>query len=113
VLEDAATAGAALLAADGIVPVSVAIVALFVGITLGDLGLYGLGWLAARNARARRMLQHRAAQDMSNRKLLRLQREKSRRWLPAYRECRRSTWIKHPSHFMNSGRPGFSTFRLP
>ncbi len=65
VLEDAATAAAALLAADGIVPVSVAIVALFVGITLGDLGLYGLGWLAARNARARRMLQHRAAQDMS------------------------------------------------
>ncbi len=65
VLEDAATAGAALLAADGIVPVSVAITALFVGITLGDLGLYGLGWLAARNARARRMLQHRAAQDMS------------------------------------------------
>ena len=65
VLEDAATAGAALLAADGIVPVSVAIVALFVGITLGDLGLYGMGWLAARNARARRMLQHRAAQDMS------------------------------------------------
>lgn len=65
VLEDAATAGAALLAADGILPVSVAVIALFVGITLGDLGLYGMGWLAARNARARRMLQHRAAQDMS------------------------------------------------
>ena len=52
VLEDAATAGAALMAADGIVPVSVAIIALFVGITLGDLGLYGLGWLVSRNARA-------------------------------------------------------------
>lgn len=66
VLEDAATAGAALLAADGIVPVSIAVMALFVGITLGDLGLYGLGWLGARNAGVRHMLQHRIAQDMSN-----------------------------------------------
>lgn len=48
VLEDAATVGAALLAAEGVFPVSAAILGLFLGITLGDLGLYGLGRLARR-----------------------------------------------------------------
>jgi len=48
VLEDAATVGAALLAAEGILPVPAAILGLFIGITLGDLGLFGIGLLARR-----------------------------------------------------------------
>jgi membrane protein DedA with SNARE-associated domain len=64
ILEDAATAGAAMLAADGVLPVSLAIIALFAGIVLGDLGLYGLGRLAARNTWVRRRLQRRAALDL-------------------------------------------------
>jgi len=61
ILEDAATAGAALLAADGFLPVPLAVLSLFVGIVLGDIGLYGLGWLAARNSAFGRILQRRAA----------------------------------------------------
>jgi membrane protein DedA with SNARE-associated domain len=64
ILEDAATAGAAMLAADGVLPVSLAIIALFVGIVLGDIGLYGLGRLAARNTWIRRKLQRRVALDL-------------------------------------------------
>ncbi len=48
VLEDAATVGAALLAAEGVLPVPAAVLGLFIGITLGDLGLYGIGALARR-----------------------------------------------------------------
>lgn len=64
VLEDAATIGAAMLAADGALSVSWASTALFAGIVLGDLGLYGLGWLAARNAWFRGKLQERVALDL-------------------------------------------------
>jgi len=62
VLEDAATVGAALLAAQGVLPVSAAVLGLFIGITLGDLGLYAIGalarrwrWLADRIGEARLM----------------------------------------------------------
>ncbi len=48
VLEDAATVLAAMRAQTGGVPWWVALVALYVGIVLGDLGLYGLGALAFR-----------------------------------------------------------------
>ena len=48
VLEDAATAGGALLAAEGVLPIPAVILGLFIGITLGDLGLYGIGTLARR-----------------------------------------------------------------
>ena len=64
ILEDAATFAAALLAADGIVPVPLALSALLIGIILGDIGLYGLGRLAARNSWVRRQLQRRAAVDL-------------------------------------------------
>lgn len=47
ILEDAATVLAAMRASEGAVPVAVALGALYVGIVLGDLGLYGLGRLAA------------------------------------------------------------------
>ncbi len=47
ILEDAAIVGAGVLAAEGVIhPVS-ALSALFIGIALGDLGLYGLGYAAA------------------------------------------------------------------
>lgn len=47
VLEDAATILAATQAGQGKVAVAVAVGALYLGIVLGDLGLYGLGRLAA------------------------------------------------------------------
>ncbi len=48
VLEDAATVLAAMQAQSGAVPLQVALFALYAGIILGDLGLYGLGALSAR-----------------------------------------------------------------
>jgi membrane protein DedA with SNARE-associated domain len=48
VLEDAATVLAAMQVAQGGISVTVALGSLFVGIVLGDLGLYGLGRLSAR-----------------------------------------------------------------
>lgn len=48
ILEDVATAGSALLAAEGVIPIPLAILALFLGISLGDLWLYSIGWLAHR-----------------------------------------------------------------
>lgn len=61
VLEDAATVGAAMAVQDQKLGLWLAILALYVGIVLGDLGLYGLGWLAARVKWARRLIpvQHR------------------------------------------------------
>jgi membrane protein DedA with SNARE-associated domain len=47
ILEDAATVAAAMQAQDGAVSTWVALTALYVGIVLGDLGLYGLGRLSA------------------------------------------------------------------
>lgn len=54
VLEDAATILAAMDVQVGKVPLAVAIVSLYLGIILGDLGLYGLGRLAAATPWARR-----------------------------------------------------------
>jgi membrane protein DedA with SNARE-associated domain len=56
VLEDVASVAAALLAAAGVIAPGLALAALFAGIVLGDLGLYGLGRLATRNPFARRIL---------------------------------------------------------
>jgi membrane protein DedA with SNARE-associated domain len=56
VLEDAATVLAAMRVEDGQMAMPVALGALYVGIVLGDLGLYGLGWLAARLPWAARMV---------------------------------------------------------
>jgi membrane protein DedA with SNARE-associated domain len=54
ILEDAATVLAAMQADNGLVPIWLALGALYVGIVLGDIGLYGLGHLAARVRWARR-----------------------------------------------------------
>jgi membrane protein DedA with SNARE-associated domain len=48
ILEDAATVIAAMQADDGKLSTLLALAALYVGIILGDLGLYGLGWVSAR-----------------------------------------------------------------
>lgn len=47
ILEDAATIIAASQVEAGAIPLAVALASLYVGIVLGDLGLYGLGRLAA------------------------------------------------------------------
>lgn len=59
VLEDAAMIAGAILAADGALSPWLALGALIGGIAVGDLGLYGLGRLAATNARVRRWLARR------------------------------------------------------
>jgi membrane protein DedA with SNARE-associated domain len=48
ILEDAATVLAAVQAASGGLSAALALASLYVGIAVGDLGLYGLGRLAAR-----------------------------------------------------------------
>ena len=60
ILEDAATVIAAMQVAQGAIPVPVALGALYVGIVLGDIGLYGLGRLSARISwLARKLPPHR------------------------------------------------------
>ena len=56
VLEDAATVLAAMQVQDGKINWLVALAALYVGIVLGDFGLYGIGRLAARIPVIRRLL---------------------------------------------------------
>ena len=47
ILEDGATVAAAMQVQDGSLPMWLALVSLYAGIVLGDLGLYGLGRLSA------------------------------------------------------------------
>jgi membrane protein DedA with SNARE-associated domain len=56
ILEDAATLLAAMQVATGGVSLAVALGALYAGIVLGDLGLYGLGRLSLENRWARRLV---------------------------------------------------------
>ncbi len=66
ILEDAATAAAAMSVQGGNVAMPVALVALYLGIVLGDIGLYGLGRLAASFNWARRLIPTQR-QDQSRR----------------------------------------------
>jgi membrane protein DedA with SNARE-associated domain len=59
ILEDAATLLAAMQVATGDIALPVALAALYAGIVLGDLGLYGLGWLANRHPWALRLIPKR------------------------------------------------------
>ncbi|MGD1934423.1 MAG: DedA family protein [Candidatus Phaeomarinobacter sp.] len=60
ILEDAATVTAALLASEGVLPHGAALLALYIGILFGDLGLYGVGAAAARWPSARQWVsEHR------------------------------------------------------
>jgi membrane protein DedA with SNARE-associated domain len=56
ILEDAATVLAAMQAADSKLSAALALVSLYAGIALGDLGLYGLGRLAAHMPLVDRLL---------------------------------------------------------
>ena len=59
VLEDAATASGALLAADGKIHVFLAFLTVFLGIVAGDLMLYGLGYAARKIPRLKALLEHK------------------------------------------------------
>ncbi len=60
ILEDAATVIAAMQTAQGALPMPLALTSLYIGIVLGDLGLYALGRLSARIGwLARRLPPHR------------------------------------------------------
>ncbi len=62
ILEDAATVLAAMQVEQGVLPLPIALGSLYVGIVLGDLGLYGLGRLSASIPwLARRLPPHRQA----------------------------------------------------
>ena len=56
ILEDAATLLAAMQVATGFLSLPLALGALYAGIVLGDLGLYGLGWLSASHRWAQRLV---------------------------------------------------------
>src|SRR3984957_2023702 len=59
ILEDAATLLAAMQVASGAVSLPLALGALYAGIVLGDLGLYGLGFLSAAHPWALRLVPKR------------------------------------------------------
>jgi membrane protein DedA with SNARE-associated domain len=65
ILEDAATLLAAMQVAAGAVSLPLALAALYTGIVLGDLGLYGLGALSAKNKWAARLVPKRR-QDLGH-----------------------------------------------
>jgi membrane protein DedA with SNARE-associated domain len=56
ILEDATTVGTAVAVQDGRIAVATGLLALYAGIVLGDLGLYGLGRLAGQAGWARRLI---------------------------------------------------------
>lgn len=103
VLEDAATVGAALLAAEGVLPVPAAVLGLFIGITLGDLGLFAIGALARRW----RWLAERIGEG----RLARGQAWLAGRLLPAILLARVTPGLRLPS-YLASGYLGirFATF---
>ncbi len=57
-LEDTTTIVVGILAADGVIPVPVAMGSLYAGIFIGDICLYCLGWLAGTNSRLARFVDH-------------------------------------------------------
>jgi membrane protein DedA with SNARE-associated domain len=58
ILEDATTILVGVLASVGSVAPELALGSLYLGIVLGDFGLYGLGWLAARPRWGERLARH-------------------------------------------------------
>lgn len=57
-LEDPTTIVVGMLAADGIIPVPLALLSLYAGIVVGDITLYCLGWLASTHPRLARYVDH-------------------------------------------------------
>lgn len=58
ILEDPTTVIVGVLAADGIISVPVALISLYTGIVVGDIGLYCLGWLASTHPRLKHYADH-------------------------------------------------------
>lgn len=58
ILEDATTMLVGVLSADGFIHIPVALLSLYLGIILGDFGLYVLGYLAANHRWARWFVNH-------------------------------------------------------
>ncbi len=57
-LEDPTTIIVGVLAADGVIPVPLALPSLYAGIITGDIALYCLGWLASTHPRLARYVDH-------------------------------------------------------
>jgi membrane protein DedA with SNARE-associated domain len=57
-LEDPTTIIVGVLSADGVIPVPLALASLYLGIIIGDIGLYCLGWLASAHPRLARYVDH-------------------------------------------------------
>lgn len=57
-LEDTTVVVVGLLAADGIISLPLALMSLYTGIILGDIGMYSLGYLASTNQRLGRYVDH-------------------------------------------------------
>ncbi|WP_420549760.1 DedA family protein [Curvivirga sp.] len=66
ILEDPATVGAALVAVEGLIDPYLALIALYIGIFVGDLGLYGLGRLSSKYWRVRDFLKRKGMVATSN-----------------------------------------------
>lgn len=64
ILEDVAIVGTALLAATDMMAPSAGLVALLIGIVLGDIGLFGIGYGAARLPKLRKYVDTQAAQRL-------------------------------------------------
>ncbi len=58
ILEDLTTVVVAILAADGIIPVPLALGSLYAGVIGGDLAFYALGWIASTHPRLARYIEH-------------------------------------------------------
>jgi membrane protein DedA with SNARE-associated domain len=66
ILEDAATVGVGVLAADGHIGIALGIISLAAGVALGDFGLYWLGRLAITHPRIRRWVEHERIAPVKN-----------------------------------------------
>lgn len=53
-LEDPTTILVGVLVADNVIPMPLALTSLYVGVVIGDIALYGLGWLASKSPRLAR-----------------------------------------------------------
>lgn len=58
ILEDPTTIMVGVLAADGVIPIPLALVSLWIGIAVGDVGVYGLGALARTHPRLAKFVDH-------------------------------------------------------
>lgn len=56
--EDVTTVVVGVLAADGLIPVSIAFISIYIGIALGDTMLYSLGWFARTHPRLAHYIDH-------------------------------------------------------